>query len=144
GTSVYDGEYLTDMAPSKASSYAYINSKERSYYYKIDEQDYSRTIAFYAGHSNRQASISFNLNGQYETLAFIYGGITTSYNVTLSVYNDGDLIWSGQSVKGIKGQEVTIDVKGLMSIEIKYTAQGSYSYDYSNVVIANPFVSKKK
>jgi|GEM_PF-917173 len=143
GTSVYNGEYLTDMAPSKVSSRAYINSKTNTNYYKIDGQEYNRTIAFDAGARDRTGSISYNLNGKYETLSFIYGGTTSSYNGELSIYSEDELIWTGISMKGIKGQEVTIDVKGLMSIDIHYTSTNGYNYDYSNVVIANPFLSKK-
>lgn len=136
GTSVYDGAYLTDTAPSLIDDYVYINSKEYQSFYQIDGQSYDQTIALSSRYYDTR-QISYNLNGQYDTFSFLYGGNQTSTPGTLEIYSEGELLWTGQNVSGVKGQDVSLDVKGLMSIDIVYTSSGK-----GTVVIANPFVSK--
>jgi hypothetical protein len=139
GSSVYNGKYLTDVAPSKISNNnVWINDSGLT---TIDGQRYSSTIGFRSAEKYTR-EVSYSLNSQYKSFTFTYGNNNNPQG-NITVYGDGVEIWSGVVVSGVKAQDVKIDIDGIMSLTIQYEdVTNSYESRQNYVLLANPFVSK--
>ena len=129
GNSVYSGKYLTDLPPSKIDSTVEIDKS-----LSVDGQSYNKSLRISTGLEN---GITYNLNGQYEELTFIFaGGDGASGNLKITDENDKALYESAVPSNS-KGYEAKVDLKGALSITISYVSIRS---SYSKLLLVNPLL----
>lgn len=109
------GTYLTDIVPDKANR-IYINDPG----VRVGGQKYSETITFGTTHRHSFFDALYNLNGKYTEFSFTVAHDDSS-NRELSVVISGDnrILWKKDLPRGSKPEDVTLDLTGVLSLEIK-------------------------
>lgn len=137
--SVGEQKSLTDLPPLKISS----GDVDTNRSLVINNERYTKGIMAAVHLYNRMESQSYNLNGQYETLNFGYGTISTwsiGNLVKISVYGDGKELWSGNAVTGVPVNTASVPVKGVQELEIRFEAPEDSANTTAAVV--NPVLIK--
>lgn len=134
-----EGTYLSDIKPFYTGNSSYkLNNDVANYIYrftsmKMGGKDYSKGIAVSATNDNK---LSFALNGNYSSLNFDYGldDIDNNKVKKITIYGDDKELWSGDAVPATLPKNATINVTGVLKLDIKMTGD----WEASVVDIGNP------
>ncbi|WP_375104468.1 stalk domain-containing protein [Paenibacillus sp. RS8] len=142
GESVVVGEYLTNIPPAKIADNSEVNSLQT-----VDGQTYEKTLYipsyFYTTFTSdtTKTTQSYNLNAQYKILSFNYGIRDKSQSgasAKISVFADGQEVWSSSAVKGVPSQSASISMNGVLKLDIYVEGTSGNA----GVVIFNPLLTK--
>ena len=140
GDSVAGGDYLTHMAPTVVSTR--IASNETMI---LDGQTYEIGLKV-SNQGKEKYTQSYNLNAQYKNLSFMYGIDDNSRekgSAKITLIGDGKEIWTSNAVYGVPAQSASVDVSGVLTLEIVVEGLSDtlLAYNY-NTDIVNPILSK--
>ncbi|WP_091019683.1 MULTISPECIES: NPCBM/NEW2 domain-containing protein [Paenibacillus] len=139
GNVVGEQKSLTDLPPLKVSS-GEIKTNARM---EVKGTRYTNGIrTLVSAYDPGVLSQSYNLNGQYKQFNFGYASIGTGGSVgQISVYGDGEELWTGNAVTGVGLNEASVSVKGVQELEIRFENQKG-EYTYTDIAIINPVLIK--
>lgn len=142
GESVVSGEYLTNIPPAKLADRSEINSIQI-----VDGQTYEKTLFIPSYYSETfksdttKTTQSYNINAQYKTLSFNYGTTDTTQagaSAKISVFADGEEVWSSNVVKGVPIQSASISMNGVLKLDVYVEGTSGRT----GVVLINPLLAK--
>lgn len=130
--SVYLGKHTGDKPAVWVSELDYFDKKE---YWNFDKttkdnlgNEHKHSIQSQVWNSNY---VTYKLNEQYSNLSGlfyqIYDKRSTNGQTTLSIYADGEVIWTATVKAGIDPVEFNLNVKGVN--ELKLSLEGAYTYN---------------
>ncbi|OMD44029.1 NPCBM/NEW2 domain-containing protein [Paenibacillus odorifer] len=142
GESVVVGEYLTNIPPAKIADNSEVNSLQT-----VDGQTYEKTLyipSYYSDifrNDTTKTTQSYNLNAQYKILSFDYGTTDKTQSgasAKISVFADGQEVWSSSAVRGVPTQSASISMNGVLKLDIYVEGTSGRA----GIVIINPLLTK--
>lgn len=122
-----------DMTKYVGAPYYAGNGKRMNENTSLNGIRYPKSYELYRG-SNEVAM--FNLEGKYKTLTTLIGfgdlGLDYNQDTPYSIYGDGKLLNEYTFTPGELAREITINVKGVRKLEVRYHST------FKNLVLANP------
>ncbi|NGZ76789.1 NPCBM/NEW2 domain-containing protein [Saccharibacillus alkalitolerans] len=118
GNSAAERVYLTDLAPSKTD---HMSTNDGI---TIGGQEYKKALSTGSG------SQSYKLKGEYKTLTFGFGAsdrASSGMSYEISVYGDGQKLWSGLAAAGVPLSDASVSVGGVSELEVKINGNIFYS-----------------
>lgn len=130
--SVYIGKHTGDKPAAWLSEMDYFDKDGIWDYNKItkDNLGNEHTHSLYPESYGRGDYITYKLNGKYSFLTGLYYQRyenRSSYGAKLSIYADGELVWSGEVGSGIDPIEINVNVQGVNEIKFAIDPDTSIS-----------------
>ncbi|MCC8079305.1 MAG: NPCBM/NEW2 domain-containing protein [Oscillospiraceae bacterium] len=83
---------------------------------------------------NNNCSLTYLLNGQYSGLTGVYflsySDRSSTNTRTLTIYGDGNELWSGSVTAGVEPLDIDVDLTGVLEMQIVVTGGNSYTHAY--------------
>lgn len=83
---------------------------------------------------NNDCSLTYLLNGQYSGLTGVYflsySERSSTNTRTLTIYGDGNELWSGSVTAGVEPLDIDVDLTGVLEMQIVVTGESSFTYAY--------------
>ncbi len=136
-----DNNTQTQQSPGNSPSFS------SPYTMSLGGTLYARGIALIADYSYGtppDGVVTFNLNGQYQTLSFLLGldDANNQVGLTVTIQGDGNQLMQTTLNPGALPQNETINVSGVNQLQIQITGTGNVYSAVGVVDLVNPLITK--